>query len=397
MITRFAGRLVKEVAPRPLMRFGVNFGLRGMMAVRAFQRRLERDEHFPAFLFLSVTDSCNLCCRGCWVSANGSKRELDLDTLNRIVMESARKGVSTFGVLGGEPLMHEGLMDLFARNPESYFLLFTNGTMISDEVASRLKELANVSPLISIEGRERVSDERRGGNAVFSRSMDGLENCRRRGLVTGVATSVCQSNYDDLVSEEFIRELIDRGVHYLWYYIYRPVGPDPAPELALTQEQVLGLRRFMVEIRSRVPLLIVDSYWDHDGRAMCPAAVGIGYHVGPGGDIEPCPPVQFARENVRDGQTLAELVQDSAFLARFREVASGSTRGCLLMEQPELLLSAVRESGARDSSGRGTAVAELERMRPRTSHHVPGAEIPENYWPYRVAKKNWFFGFGAYG
>ncbi|MCP4903258.1 MAG: radical SAM protein [bacterium] len=397
MITRFASRMLTEVAPRPLVRFGVNFGLKGMMAVHAFKRRIERDEFFPAFLFLSVTDRCNLRCQGCWVSSNGSKRELDLDSLDRLIVESARKGVSTFGILGGEPLMHEGLLELFARHPESYFLLFTNGTMITDEVAERLRQLANVSPLISIEGRESVSDERRGGSGVYERSMKGVDQCRRQGLVTGVATSVCASNYDDLVNEAFVRELVERGVHYLWFYIYRPVGPDPAPELVLKPEQILGLRRFMVDIRSRVPMLIVDSYWDHDGRAMCPAAVGIGYHVGPGGDIEPCPPVQFARENINQGKSLADLVQNSQFLARFREVASTSTRGCLLMERPELLLAAVAESGAHDSSGRGSAVAELKSLQPCPSHHVPDAEIPESYWPYRLAKKNWFFGFGAYG
>jgi len=33
----------------------------------------------------------------------------------------------------------------------------------------------------------------------------------------------------------------------------------------------------------------------------------------------------------------------------------------------------------------------------RSSHHLSGAEIPEKHWLYRIAKKYWFFGFGAYG
>ena len=52
---------------------------------------------------------------------------------------------------------------------------------------------------------------------------------------------------------------------------------------------------------------------------------------------------------------------------------------------------------ARDSSGRGTAHAELAAMQVRPSHHLPGQEIPESSWAYRFAKKNYFFGFGAYG
>ena len=56
-----------------------------------------------------------------------------------------------------------------------------------------------------------------------------------------------------------------------------------------------------------------------------------------------------------------------------------------------------QELGAVDSSGRNAVVAELAAMQPCCSHHLPGQEIPEKNWSYRLAKKFWFFGFGAYG
>jgi hypothetical protein len=215
--------------------------------------------------------------------------------------------------------------------------------------------------------------------------------------LTGVATSVCQSNFNDLVSEGFARELIDRGVHYLWYYIYRPVGADPSPELCLTDEQILRLRRFIVELRGRVPLLVIDAYWDHEGRALCPAAVGISHHIGPAGDIEPCPPVQFARDNVNQDGDLAATIGDSKFLDDFRNFCTEHTRGCVLLERPAELHDFMRQQQARDTSGRGAALQELATMRRRPGHHQPGKEIPEQQWIYRFAKKHWFFGFGAYG
>ena len=42
---------------------------------------------------------------------------------------------------------------------------FTNGHFIIDEIASRLRELENVTPLISVEGTEIISDTRRDGMA----------------------------------------------------------------------------------------------------------------------------------------------------------------------------------------------------------------------------------------
>jgi hypothetical protein len=56
----------------------------------------------------------------------------------------------------------------------------------------------------------------------------------------------------------------------------------------------------------------------------------------------------------------------------------------------------VQKHGARDTTQRQAAFAELAAMRPRTSQHQPGDEIPEDHWAYRFAKKHWFFGFGAY-
>ena len=67
-----------------------------------------------------------------------------------------------------------------------------------------------MTPLISIEGSEIVSDERRGRVQVLNKTLDGLEACRRHGLLIGVATSVCQTNIE-LVSEAWLRRLIDDG------------------------------------------------------------------------------------------------------------------------------------------------------------------------------------------
>ncbi len=397
MTRKLIKRFWTETDKRLLFKFVYNFGWKGVQAVRRFQKRVKKGEYFPAFLFLSVTNNCNLRCQGCWVTPTKPVRELDVETLDRIITECKDKGSYFFGILGGEPLLHRGLFECLENHPDCYFLLFTNGTLITDTLAGELNRLGNISPLISIEGNETVSDRRRGGHRVFSRTMQGIEYCREHGLITGVATSVCKSNIGDLVTEDFIKHLMDIGIHYLWYYIYRPVGLNPSPELVLSQDEVIRLRRFIVDIRNRVPLMVVDAYWDHQGQALCPAATGISHHIGPGGDVEPCPPIQFARDCVLNGKSLSDIFNQSEFLDNFRHLASRTTRGCILMERPDLLKAFVQETQAWDSSGRRTALKELSSMDIYPSHHVKGEEIPEASWPYRFAKKHWFFGFGAYG
>jgi hypothetical protein len=89
-------------------------------------------------------------------------------------------------------------------------------------------------------------------------------------------------------------------------------------------------------------------------------------------------------------------MRNSAFLHDFREATAQATRGCVILEQPELIKALVLKHGARDSTLRGTALAELETMTPRFSQWQPGEEIPEQHWLYRLAKKYWYNDFGAY-
>ncbi len=395
MLFALTRRVLTEADPKVVAKFVYNFGVKGIRSVELHKRRIRRGEYFPPFLFISIISSCQLRCQGCWVDVAAPTQKLSLEELNRIVSDAKAHGNAYFGVLGGEPFLHPQLLDLFAAHPDCYFQVFTNGQLITDEIARALRRLGNVTPLISIEGSEIVSDERRGRIRVLNRTLAGLEACRRQRLLIGVATSVCQTNLD-LVSEAWLRRLIAMGVHYAWFHTYRVVGPKPSPHLALHPEQVLAVRRFIVEMRARLPIAIVDAYWDDRGEALCPMATGISHHIGPAGDIEPCPVLQFATGNVRDRASIYETMTQSAFLREFRETAARTTHGCIVLERPDLVRELVHRHGARDTTQRGTALAEFEAMTPRRSQHIPGAEIPEEHWAYRFAKKHWFFGFGAY-
>lgn len=397
MIGRLGIRMLRETDPRLLWRFVYHCGWRNGRALRRFRKDVQQGRVVPPFIFLSLTNACNLSCRGCWVSRSEPARHMDPEVLHRILRQARARGTSFFGILGGEPLCYPGCLAALSQHSDCYFLLFTNGTLLTRDVAARLRRLGNVSPLVSIEGGTEVSDERRGGRDVYRRSMEALSLCREQGLVTGVATSLCRSNVNDLASREFAEDLVRRGVHYLWYYIYRPVGPDPAPELALGSEDIVRVRRFLVEVRRQVPLMVVDAYWDHEGHALCPAAAGVCGHIGPDGDLEPCPPIQFAADRVGRDDDAVRQFADSSFLAEFRGMAAAATRGCVLMEQPQQLLSFMEASGARDTTGRGTGRQELSRMHRLPSHDMRDGAIPERQWFYRMAKKRWFFGLGAYG
>ena len=152
----------------------------------------------------------------------------------------------------------------------------------------------------------------------------------------------------------------------------------------------------MVDVRAEKPIGVIDAYYDHQGQALCPAATGISHHIGPWGDVEPCPIVQFATESIEDKKSLWDIFNGSEFLRDFRKLASQSTRGCIVLERPDLIEELVETHSARDSTARGTAREELAQMQPRPSQWDEGYEIPERSYLYRLAKKHWYHDFGAY-
>lgn len=388
-------RIILHTDKKCLFTFVYNMGVKGMLSFNRFQKRLKRGEFFPAFHFISVTDDCNLRCQGCWVTGKQKNSRMSPELLDSIISETKSKGSYFFGILGGEPLMYKPLFEIFKKHNDCYFQLFTNGTLLTPAVAETLRKLANVSPLISFEGDETVADTRRGGQDVFKRTTQAIDYATGAGLITGVAMSVCKSNLDLALSPGFIESMIQRNVAYIWFYIYRPVGENPVPELALSREEIGMLRHYMVEARSRYDMAIIDAYWDEDGKGLCPAASGLSHHINASGYVEPCPVIQFATSRVGEG-SLSEIYRDSEFLGGLRREIPRKTAGCVVMEDPKWLAAYAEKHGATDTSGRGNEIERLKAM-PTFPSHGSGDPVPEKNRIYRFAKKRAFFGFGAYG
>lgn len=396
MYLKMSKRLLLETDKRLLWKLAWNFGYKGMRSVQRFKSRIKQGDYFPPFLYISIINSCNLRCQGCWVDVAAKQERIPVDRMNNMIREAVAAGNSFFGILGGEPFMHRELLDILEAHPDCYFQVFTNGQFITDDVAKRLRRMGNVTPLISVEGSEIVSEERRRGKDVYAKTMAGIENCLKNKLITGVCTSVCRTNIDDLVREEWVDRLIEMGVMYTWFHTYRPIGPEPNEQLALTPEQQRRIREFVVEMRVKKPIGIIDAYYDGEGKALCPAATGISHHVSPWGDIEPCPIIQFATERIDDKRGLKETISGSEFLKDFRKTAAESTRGCIVLDRPDLLKGVIERHGAKDDTARKTAMRELEALEPRPSQASLGEDIPERSWVYRLAKKHFYSDFGAY-
>src|SRR5258706_663940 len=118
MLPALATRILRTTDQRCLWKFAWNFGLKGMLSVERFKQRIKKGDYFPPFLYISIINSCNLRCQGCWVKVDGPSQMIDADKMDRIINDAKAHGNSFFGILGGEPFMHPQLLEILGRHPQ---------------------------------------------------------------------------------------------------------------------------------------------------------------------------------------------------------------------------------------------------------------------------------------
>ncbi len=393
---RLAWRGLTELAPGIALKAAYLYCWKGFRAVRAYKQRMSQGELYPPFMFVALTNTCNLRCQGCWVEKEGNARYLAAEDLDALISSGKKKHAHYYTLLGGEPLMYPGLWEVFRRHSDCYFQVITNGMMFTAKNTKRLRRLGNVTPLISLDGFEEQNDMRRG-EGVWEAANEGLDRLRKEKLLFGVATTATGKNLDEVFGDRYVEHFVRKGAMYLWYYIYRPVGAQPHPEYCLSKEQIVDSRRRLLRLRRRHPIFLIDTYWTAEGQAFCPAAMGLGFHIGPEGSIEICPPLSFATDRLSDnGGDIATTLRQSKFLGEFADFVKQRTNGCVILEHPQELVEYIQSHGAVDYSTRD-ALAEIASGQPRHSHDLPGQEMPEDHWLYYFLKKQVFFGMGALG
>jgi sulfatase maturation enzyme AslB (radical SAM superfamily) len=172
--------------------------------------KMKYGEYPPQFLVLSPTKACNLRCTGCYASADPSDcTALDFETSRRIIREAHDLFGSRFiTISGGEPFLYKSngktLIDLFKEFSDMFFLVYTNGTQIDEQLSVELAQLGNVTPAISVEGWEEQTDNRRG-KGVYRRILRAIENLRNSGVPFGISLTATRQNAEMLLQDEFYK------------------------------------------------------------------------------------------------------------------------------------------------------------------------------------------------
>jgi Predicted Fe-S oxidoreductases len=299
----------------------------------------------PPLMIVSITNRCNLQCRGCYAHAihSGTEDEMSDARLAELVQEADTLGVSIIMIAGGEPLLRPVFFELAERYPHILFPVFTNGLLIEKKALARFKQLRNLVPILSLEGQQSETDLRRG-NGVYAAVNGKMNLLREAGILFGTSLTLTRLNFDLITSVDFQYELRACGSQVSIFVDYVPVQPG-TEGLTLTAEQKRSEASWMNSLRRQVPGLFVSLPGDEEEYGGCLAG-GRGFiHVNPSGHLEPCPFAPFSDADLMQMSLKEALSSD--FLRILRENAGKMKEaqgGCVLWENRTWVLEQLKAS-----------------------------------------------------
>ncbi|HEX5581890.1 MAG TPA: radical SAM protein [Gemmatimonadaceae bacterium] len=215
----------------------------------------------------NVGRRCNLHCVHCYSDSSNRAYPGELTTEQGFALLDDLAGfeIPVLLLSGGEPLMRPDIFELIAhaRSVGLRVTLSTNGTLITPEVAARLRELEVSYVGISLDGIGLTNDMFRGHKGAFDKAMAGFRNCRAVGQRVGLRMTLTRRNCQDLEEIfDFIEaEEIDRACFYHLVYSGRGSAADElTPEVARAAvETILRRTRDFAERGLRKEIFTVDN------------------------------------------------------------------------------------------------------------------------------------------
>ena len=318
----------------------------------------------------NMTRTCNLHCRHCYMDADAKKHtgELTTEEAKRFIDDLAAFHVPALLMSGGEPLVRQDFFELagYASAHGVRPTLSTNGTLIDEDAAKKIKAAGVAYVGVSLDGPQHVNDVFRGKEGAYEAAMRGIQNCVAVGQRVGLRFTINKANVDHLdeIFDFIEQEHIDRACFY--HLVYAGRGEAMADEDVTPEES----RRAMDTIIRRTrdygarglekEILTVDNHCDgvylyltakRDGDEALAARIwdlismnggnrsGIAFgEVDPEGNVHPD---QFTRHhtfgNVRE-RSFGEIWQDESnpILAGLKErkpLLKGRCAKCRYLDQ----------------------------------------------------------------
>lgn len=304
--------------------------------------------------YWQVTRRCNLECLYCKISEEKSKNDLVTEDMLKIIDELAFLGVDKILFTGGEPLLRDDFFSIveYAVKKNIELTMTTNGTLINEETAKKLKRLGFLRVSVGIDGPNAdVHNSIRSYS--FDKAIGGIKELVKQKIPVTMMSVPNRYNFEEI---EGIIDLAARlKVEAVVFNRLWPVT-EKSYELQLTSEQYKKILDIIEEKRKSIKTLslIPVRFLQDNFLQGCVAGRDI-YGVTSEGDLVPCLWFSDVGSNLTFGNLL-----DEKFFEKFKAKNEHKLIGILREAQAKRMENEIcKECKYKLKCGRGCLASSL--------------------------------------
>ena len=262
----------------------------------------------------NTTQECNISCIHCYRDA-GNKRadELSTDEGKKLLDEMGRAGFKIIILSGGEPLMRADIYELirYAKSIGLRPVLGTNGILITEEVAIKLKEAGLGAAGISLDSTDKaIHDKFRQSEGAWDKTIAAMDVCRKVGLPFQVHTTITNWNEKEVTNITDLAVAKGAMAHHIFFLVPTGRGKDIEDITLKTEEYEAVLNRILdkqKEVSIELKPTCAPQFMRIAKERGIPMRFTRGCLAGtsycvilPNGDIQACPYLPIKIGNVRE-------------------------------------------------------------------------------------------------
>ncbi len=151
-----------------------------------------------------VTQKCNLRCIHCRADASPEKEEgklIEGRDAFRLIDQLSEMGCPTLAITGGEPLLRKDLVEIvrYATSKNIRTRIQSNAQLLTDDIASRLKEAGLYSYGVGMDGSTpEINDKIRNKSGAFDKAISAIKLLKSKGLKVHIEFTLTRFNLHDL-------------------------------------------------------------------------------------------------------------------------------------------------------------------------------------------------------
>jgi len=220
----------------------------------------------------NVGQRCNLKCVHCYSLSQNREYTGELSSAEgrALIEDLARFGSPVVLFSGGEPFLRKDLLDLaqLATDLGMRAVISTNGTLISPDMARKLKRIGLSYVGVSLDGMEETNDRFRGVKGAFQAALRGIRNCQEAGIKVGLRFTINRRNAQDIpgIFDLLEKENIPRVCFYHLVYAGRGselIKEDLDPgETRKVVDLIIDRTQNLHDQNKAIEVLTVDNHSD---------------------------------------------------------------------------------------------------------------------------------------